>query len=373
MTGAHARRNGGFLPARRTARLVVAVFLALLPGVAWAHGDHEGPVGWGSWNISPEITGGLLLMGLIYGAGLRKARGSGEARKVMLHVAFYGGLVAFFIALQSPVEVLADHIFFMHQIEHMLLRTIGPMLVMLALPQAMLTRGLPRGIRRSVVSPVLDNGGVRGLFGFLTQPVVVTLLFVGVSLFWMIPSYHDRAILNEPVHYTWHLTLMITGLLFFWRLFDPREQPAGASLATRLVMFWTASMGNILLGVYLSLKSTAIYHAYGILGRPWAIDPVRDERFGGLTMWIPGCMMFGAAALLLVHRWQAREERNQTRRMRVGGDQPVMARDFLAARRPQNRMLAFWLGGFVLLVLIIAVSVAVLYDQTLAPHPYIPS
>jgi putative membrane protein len=357
------------LHVRRALGLVGFGLAALVPAAAWAHGGREqGPVGWHSWHFSPEIMAGLFLAGLIYATGLWRARRGKEARRVYLHVAFFAGLVALFVALQSPVEVLADHVFLMHQVEHMLLRTIGPMLLMLAVPQAMLTRGLPAGLRRGIIVPLLENRGLRAVFGFLTHPLVVTLLFLGVSLFWMVPSYHDAAILDPPVHYLWHVTLLVTGLLFFWRLFDPREPPAGASLATRLVMFWAASMGNILLGVYLSLKTDVLYHAYGILGRPWAIDALRDERFGGLTMWIPGGMMFAAAALLLVHRWQAREDRFEARRMRMGGNGAVTAEEFIAARRPQNTAFALWLGGFVVLVIVIAVSVAILYDQTLAPH-----
>ena len=70
----------------------------------------------------------------------------------------------------------------------------------------------------------------------------------------MIPRWHDIAILNEPIHYTWHVTLLVSGLFFFSTIFDPRPAPAGARLGTRLIMFWCAAMGNILLGAFLTFK-----------------------------------------------------------------------------------------------------------------------
>jgi hypothetical protein len=49
-----------------------------------------------------------------------------------------------------------------------------------------------------------------------------TLLFIGTTYFWMVPRYHDVAILDEPIHYLWHATLLLSGLVFFWRVLDPR-------------------------------------------------------------------------------------------------------------------------------------------------------
>jgi putative membrane protein len=76
--------------------------------------------------------------------GQRSIRAAEIGRHERLrHLAFFGGLAALFIALQSPIEPISDHLFVAHQVEHMLLRTGAPMLLMLAAPQAALLRGLP--------------------------------------------------------------------------------------------------------------------------------------------------------------------------------------------------------------------------------------
>ncbi len=229
------------------------------------------------WQFEPEIVAGLLIAVSLYLAGVR----SGAAGKWWRHALFFGGLFALALALLSPIEPLADHVFAIHQIEHMLLRSIGPMLLLLSQPQATLMRGMPEWFRRKGFAPIVRSSGVRWTFGFFSQPLVATVLFVGISWFWMIPRWHDIAILNEPVHYTWHITLLVTGLFFFSAIFDPRSAPAAPRLGTRLVMFWCAAMGNIILGAFLTFKTVPLYHAYDVMGRMFGLNALTDEQVGG--------------------------------------------------------------------------------------------
>ncbi|MDE1930518.1 MAG: cytochrome c oxidase assembly protein [Alphaproteobacteria bacterium] len=339
--------------------IVVTAFvpiLAAIPSVLRA--DHVLPRSalWTDWPITPGITLCLLASAWLYIAGQREGGAvTADRPSARHHLAFFSGLAAIFLALQSPIDPLADHLFVVHQVEHMLLRTGGPMLLMLAAPQAALMRGLPSWVRRRVLAPLLGNPVVRAL-GILGQPAIATALFVGTTYFWMIPHYHDLAIVDEPIHYLWHTTLLISGLIFFWRLLDTRPYPLSASLGVRLCMFWFASMGNILLGSYLSFKHGMLYHAYDAMGRYW-LSPSVDEQFGGLTMWIPGSMMFAATSMLMIYRWARQEERVAARRQNVGPAAPTIA-EFVASRRSANRKMAVGLLAFAASVLIISLSVA---------------
>jgi putative membrane protein len=340
-------------------RSLAAPLLALATP-AFAHGDeiHPGEPIMAMWQFEPEIVAGLLIAAWLYLAGTRR----GSSAKWWRHALFFGGLTALALALLSPIEPLADHVFAIHQVEHMLLRSIGPMLLLLSQPQAALMRGMPDWLRRGAVGPLIASRGVRGVFGFLSRPAVATILFVGVSWFWMIPRWHDIAILNETIHYGWHVSLLVTGLFFFSTIFDPRSAPAGPSLGTRLIMFWCAAMGNILLGAFLTFKAVPIYHAYDVMGRMFGIDAATDEQIGGLTMWIPGCMMFAISALLILHRWGTDEERAAARRERLGTAKAHEAAQAANLNR-NNRAVAVGLASFAILVLLAALMSAVLYDH----------
>lgn len=352
---------------RARVRRPLAYFLLLaMSSAALAHGGHvhEDQPWWTMWQFSPEIVAGILFAGWVYARGIRRG-----ARAHMWRVlAFYGGLAALAAALLSPIEPLADHIFAIHQVEHMLLRTVGPMLILIAAPQAALMRGLPEWLRTAIVQPVVASPGVRSVFGFFSRPVVATALFLFASYFWMIPRWHDIAILDEPIHYLWHVSLLVAGLFFFSVLFDPRPAPAGPSLGTRLAMFFAAAMGNILLGAFLSFKTHQLYYAYDVMGRFWGIQPLSDEQIGGLTMWIPGTMMFAISALYVLYRWGAEEGRIHDRRKRMG-TAAIHAADARAGAARKNRNLAIGLGSFAAVVLVIAVATAALYEHELSTDP----
>ena len=339
------------------------LWILALPTAALAHGDeiHPGEPIMAMWQFPPEIVAGLAITAALYVTGLRR----GASGRWWRGVLFFGGLVALALALLSPIEPLADHVFAIHQVEHMLLRSIGPMLLLLSQPQATLIRGMPEWLRRGVFAPLAGSGGVRRVFGVFASPIVATLLFVGTSLFWMIPRFHDIAILDEAIHYCWHVSLLVTGLFFFFAIFDPRPAPAGARLGTRLIMFWCAAMGNILLGAFLAFKSAPIYRAYEVMGRMLDMSPLVDERIGGLIMWIPGAMMFAISILLILHRWGAEEERAVRRRERMG-TAAAHAAGRAAAMPRANRALAVGLGGFALLVVLVALVSAVLYDREMS-------
>jgi putative membrane protein len=310
------------------------------------------------FQFEPEIVIGLLIAAALYIAGVRR----GATGKWWRHALYFGGLAALAIALLSPIEPLADHVFVIHQVEHMLLRSIGPMLILLAQPQAALVRGMPDSLRRDIFRPLVGSEKVRNAFGFFSRPLVATILFIGVSWFWMVPRWHDIAILDEPIHYSWHVSLLVTGLFFFSTIFDPRAAPAGPRLGIRLLMFWCAAMGNIVLGAFLTFKAVPLYHAYDVMGRMFGLDALTDEQIGGLTMWIPGCMMFALSAILILHRWGMDEQRAADRRERMGTAQAYAAERSANLRRA-NRATAMGLASFVVLVLFVALTSAVLYDH----------
>ena len=333
----------------RITGFVAAALAAMLASPALAHGDRELPQGfWSMWNWSPEILIGVGIAALLFWRGTRQAPREWRWRAT----SFYAGLLALLVALVSPVERLADHIFAVHQVEHMLLRTVAPMLIFLARPQPALVRGLPGGVGRFLAG----NGWLPALLRVLRQPVVATPLFLFASYFWMLPRWHDLAILDEPIHYLWHASLLLAGLLYFSVIFDRRGAPHGPGLGARLAMFVFAALGNIVLGAVLTFKPRAIYTAYLVTGHAWHVSMLTDEQTGGIIMWIPGTMMFAISALVIVYRWASEETRLVERRARTG-------RELRAATRPANRALAFGLGGFSLLMLVLTLSIVALIDH----------
>ena len=315
-----------------------------------------------AWQLEPSVMVPMILVLAIYIAGMRRAGPGGGALR---HRLFFAGVAAVFIALESPVDALANHSLVAHQIEHMLLSTVAPLLLMLAQPQASLMRGLPGWLRRGVVAPMVGTRGVRGVFGVISRPMPATLLFIATNYFWMVPRFHDAALLNPPLHYLWHATLMISGLIFFFRLFDPRPAPHGPKLFTRFLMVWMMDMGDFALGFYLTMKRVPIYPVYAHFGLLWHQSAVLNERLGGMVMWIPSSMVVAISGIICVYRFALNEDRVEARRVASGPHRPLSPDDFMALRRTGNRKFAWGLVSFAAAVLVLIFSLAVGYEHTL--------
>ena len=249
------------------ARVISAMAASAAPGAALAHAeDQAAAVPWTAWNITPDILAAIVIVAALYAAGLWKERRRERGAPRWRHWAFFGGLAAVFVALQSPLDALADRLFFVHQVQHLLLQTVGPMLLMLAAPQGLLVAGMPAALQRHALGPVMSRRAVRGVFGFLARPWIAAFLLVASLYGWHWPPYHDLAVLNDAVHYLMHFTLLAAGLLFYWCVLDPRPNPLGATYGTRWNILLFTMTAGMLLGASIALKSTVFYTAYDHIG-----------------------------------------------------------------------------------------------------------
>lgn len=360
--------GSGIIGPRFRAALCVAALAATLPGAALAHGGEgldEAAV-WTAWRPTPEIVLATLALVLVYARGIgRRASAAGTAPR-WRHAVFFIGVGAVFLALQSPIDPMAERLFWMHQVQHMLLRLIGPMLIALPAPQGLLTAGLPRGIRRRVLVPVLSIGPLRAAFRVLTRPDVAFALFVASLYFWQIPSVHNAALLDPFIHYLMHFTMLAAGLLFWFLVFDPRDPPKSIAYPLRLLMLLGTILSNILLGSLTTLKETVLYTVYDIEGRLFGIDPLTDEVTGGYTIWVPSSMMCVIAILIVAHRWGGNEQKVHARRFQWSSsnsralDYPETAEELRIVTEAPNRSAALVLSALSLSIFLAVVTTVVL-------------
>lgn len=183
-----------------------------------------------------------------------------------------------------------------------MLMMIAPNLLMPSAPEAVLIAGLPRMVRHEMLAPVVTNSLVRGIFACLTHPVAGTFFVGGTLYFWMIPRIYDAALLHERVHYLMHVSMLFSGLLFWWRVLDWRRPPAGAPYLFRAGMLKVNFMMVALLGAYLTSKDYVLYRGNGDFDL-LSITTLLDERLGGMVLWLPGSAILVAAIFLTIRCW----------------------------------------------------------------------
>lgn len=230
---------------------------------------------------------------------------------------FFAGLAAVLIALVSPVDGLADELFSVHMVQHMLLMVVAAPLLQLGTPVRPLLLGLPRGIRRIFVRPVAAARSAHWMLHGLRVPLVAAVLYVGGLYVWHIPRIYDAAVESTGLHLLEHLWFLTAALLFWSVVIDPVPMRATLPYAARIpFLLLVGAAQNTILGGLLAFSTRLFYGHYTGRSAAFGLESVTDQRLGGAIMWVPGDLIFLAAASLAFFHWIALEEKTQRLRER---------------------------------------------------------
>ncbi len=213
---------------------------------------------------------------------------------------FLAGMALVVVALISPVDRLAEQLFFMHMTQHLLLIDLAPILVLLGLTKVILRPATRRLVR-------LERAA-----GPLAHPVFAIGLYVAVMWIWHIPSMYDAALEHATVHVLEHITFSIAGGLYWWHLLSPiRARRRLGGMGPVMYMVSTKVLVG-LLGVGLAFAPDAIYDFYESRPGYWGLSPGTDQAIGGLIMATEQSIVMGIAlAYLFVRALEESNRRNE--------------------------------------------------------------
>jgi putative membrane protein len=263
------------------------------------------------WEFSPAVLVACTAAAVLFWRGLRRSRQAGLATGVGRTLSFYAGLVLIYGVMQTYVDYLSQHMFWVHRVQHLALHHLGPFLIMLAVPHEVLGRGLPARLRDRVLLPLWRSRPVRLPYRLVQNPLVSPLLFVGLVFFWLTPTIHFDAMLSASRYQLMNWSMLIDGLLFWWLVLDPRPPHEQGSMGypARIVMLWAIMLPQIAIGAHIALSKTVLYDVYSVCGRAWPVSPLVDQTTGGIVTWIPAAMMSVLAILLVLRLWMHQSAR----------------------------------------------------------------
>jgi cytochrome c oxidase assembly factor CtaG len=267
------------------------------------------------------LTWGLLALHLL---GERRATvltGQPRDRRARTRAAlFYAGLLVIFLALATPIDALAEKLLWIHMIQHMLLLTVAPPLIVLGSPWRSLWRPLPLDFRRTVARTVIRSPGfapIRALGRALVTPLGALLAFTAGLWLWHLPGAYDLALRSSTVHGLEHITFLSVGILFWAQV--TASTPAKPTLPplARIAYVGAGAVSNVLVAMVLAFAPTALFAPYAHLAdRPGGITALQDQQIAAGIMWSAGDVPFGIAIALLVQGWLGDQEE---RTLRLGG------------------------------------------------------
>ncbi|MFC2968559.1 cytochrome c oxidase assembly protein [Acidimangrovimonas pyrenivorans] len=314
-----------------------------------------------SWGFNPLLLALLAGAGWLYMAGVDRLAARKRPVAAWRQTLFYAALVLIYAALQSPLDRMAEHQYWLHAVQQLMLRVAGPMLIALSAPVSALLAGLPGQGRRRLARALPHRGAPKRALRALARPLPASALFILTLYFWALPPVQNAALRHVPLHIALNLSAFATGLLFFLTLFDPRDPPVAAPHGRRQMMLIGASFGQILIGAAMTLKPMVVYPAYD---RAFGMAAKADEATGGFLMWTPTCLILLAAIMLVVVQWNGAEARRWARAQRGGLSNseimalmPQTAEELWMVAGPKNRRLAFSLSAIPLVLFMLVFAI----------------
>lgn len=270
----------------RPRRLLAAGTFLTLPSPALAHGAGETP---GSFDL---LVAGIIAAALLaYGAGVWRAARKG--RRVVRWpnvLSFVAGCSIFFAVLASPLHGEADLYLAAHMIQHIVLVTIAPILVVVGRPDLLIlavlsrrARSYPARIGRLALRSPLLAAAVQGVAFWA----------------WHAPPAFDAALQNDTVHFLEHLSFVATAL-WFWAAVMAASRRASGRIEAILAILATLIHGGVL-GALLAFSTRLIYPAYRDEAALLGFVPLADQQLAGLIMWVPGGLTYLAVGIWIAY------------------------------------------------------------------------
>jgi putative membrane protein len=125
-------------------------------------------------------------------------------------------------------------------------------------------------------------------------PLALAALFVALLWFWHAPAPYAATFSSTWIYWAMHLTVFGSALWLWQALLGGGK----ASMLARLASGFASSLQMGFLGALITLASRAVYTPHALTTAAWGLTPLQDQQLGGIIMWIPGCLIFLAFALL---------------------------------------------------------------------------
>lgn len=257
-----------------------------------------------SWNFEPTVVSLSFIICSFYAYFAIRQRGGIDWPRAVL---FYTGALIMFVALVSPLHAGADRLLSLHMLQHVLLTTLGPPLVVLGLTPAML-------------EPLTRPGLLGRAARVFANPMFAAFAFILNMWFWHIPPVYQLALTHEWAHATMHVAFMASGIIFWWPVIQ--STPVRLGEGGRLLYLFVTAMPMGFLALLLIATNSVIYSHYETTERLLGLSPIEDQQVAGVIMGALGEFAGFIAITLLFFRYIDRE----------GQDEPARGRDGLPLR-----------------------------------------
>jgi putative membrane protein len=215
---------------------------------------------------------------------------------------FLLGLFLIWVALGSPLAAFDEELLTVHMVQHLLLMTIAPPLILLAAPVMPLLHGLPRQFVQSVVGPVFRWPPMQRVGQVLSQPAFCWFAAAAALVGWHVPAAFTLGLQSEGWHAVEHTCFLGAGFLFWWPVVQPWPSVPVWPRWSILLYLFLATLPCDILSAFLVFCDRVVYPAYLSTPRQFGISALEDQQCAGALMWTCVTFVYLLPAAILATR-----------------------------------------------------------------------
>ncbi|MEU3655400.1 cytochrome c oxidase assembly protein [Streptomyces sp. NPDC032161] len=294
--------------------------------------------------FSPDaffLIGCLLALGL-YGYGVLRLRGRGDAWPVGRTVFFFVGVLSIALVMCTKLNDYGMVMFSVHMVQHMVISMLSPILVLLGAPVTLALRALPVAGRgrtgpRELLLMLLHSRYMR----VITHPVFTIPMFIASLYALYFTPLFDFLMESKTGHIAMMVHFLAVGLVFFWPIMGVDPGPHRPGYVMRMLELFAGMPFHAFFGIALMMATTPMVDTYEHPPASLGIDALSDQSAAGGIAWafseIPSVLVL----IALVFQWYRSEQRAAKRSDRSeerNGDRELQAYNaYLASLQTRGR------------------------------------
>jgi putative membrane protein len=188
-----------------------------------------------------------------------------------------------------------------HMIQHLLLMTFAPALILLGEPLLAFWHGLPR-IGKIVLGPLFRRPLVQRLGRTLSRPALCWIVSASTLMGWHVPALFTLGMHSEVWHCVEQASFLGAGLLFWWPVVQPWP---GASIGPQwsiLLYLFLATLPCDILSGFLLFSDRVAYPMYFSMPRHFGFSVLEDQQCAAALMWTCVTLVYLVPAAILSTR-----------------------------------------------------------------------
>jgi putative membrane protein len=234
-----------------------------------SHTHHGG-------SLSFWISVALVLAAFLYLRAWLGARSHGKVEGWRAG-SFGFGLLFIWIASASPLAVLDHEMLTAHMVQHLLLMTLAPPLILLGMPRKPMANGeLHRFLR---------SEAMQRLASVLTHPALCWLAAAGALVLWHIPSVFMLGLRSPMWHGVEQASFLATGFLFWLPVARPWQNRLKWPESSILLYLFFATLPCDILSGFLVFCDRVVYPVFLTSSNSFGLSVLEDQQCAGALMW----------------------------------------------------------------------------------------